>query len=132
MSYFFTLFKNFESHLEVCSGCGACLIQEPLQPHPDHLHATLLGVERDGLGAELGQVEGEVVLQVLTDSGQVVNNRYTNMSQLTDHPTIDRPVLFIQYTSHYTLCLGLPNQQCYCLVPDPRLPHRRAATAGES
>ena len=72
--------------LQVGGGGGARPVEEPLDPHLDHPQSLLLAVESDGLRAALDDVELQVVLQVLTDSREVVKGLDTNTSQVISVP----------------------------------------------
>ena len=72
--------------LQVGGGSGARPVEEPLDPHLDHPQAFLFTVESDGLRAALDDIELQVVLQVLTDSREVVEGLDTDTSQVISVP----------------------------------------------
>jgi hypothetical protein len=65
--------------LQVGRGGRAGLVEEPLEAHTDHTQSLLLGVEGDGLGALLGHVQLQMVLQVGPHTRQVVYYLHTNL-----------------------------------------------------
>ena len=74
------------SGLQVGGGGRAGPVEEPLDSHLDHPQSLLLTVESHRLGAALHDVELQVVLQVLTDSREVVEGLDTNTSQVISVP----------------------------------------------
>ena len=72
--------------LEVGGGGGAGPVEEPLNSHLDHPQSLLFTVETHRLGAALDDVELQVVLQVLTDSREVVEGLDTNTPQVITIP----------------------------------------------
>ena len=72
--------------LQVGGGGGAGPVEEPLNSHLDHPQSLLFTVESHRLGAALDDVELQVVLQVLTNTGQMVERLDTDTSQVISVP----------------------------------------------
>ena len=70
------------SGLQVGGGGGASPVEEPLNPHLDHPQSLLFTIETHRLGAALDDVELQVVLQVLTNTREVVEGLDTNTPQV--------------------------------------------------
>ena len=68
--------------LQVGGGGRAGPVEEPLEPHLDHPQSLLFTVETHWLGAALDDVELQVVLQVLSDTREVVEGLDTNTPQV--------------------------------------------------
>ena len=70
------------ARLQVAGGGGTRLIEEPLDPDGNHAGPLLVLEEGDGLLALLDHVELQVVLQVLTDPGNVLHQGNPHLFQV--------------------------------------------------